>query len=363
MKKLLRNPLTKRILLAALSLAIIVATFVYFLPTIANYGQVWDVVKDLSWKQILLLLAATAINLVTFAPPWMVALPGLSFMRAFTVTQASTALSIVVPGGVAAGVAGSYGILRKWGYPLNDVTRAITLTGLWNQFLNLTFPIVAVFLLAIEGESTAALATVAFIGVAILGVVLAGFVLVLLSDRLADDIGNVAARFANWALAKIRRGPVKWNGKSFERFRDEAGDLLERRWHLLTLASLAGTLTVFLILIVSLRVLGVSAAQVTAVEAFAAWSLARLVGSIPITPGGIGVVELALTGTLVGFGGNNAGVVAAVLVFRFLTAVPTLLLGLGAAFTWRRQKPKPPTDAFHPVGAMPGDGGQSSLEP
>ena len=359
----LSRPVVKRVLLVAASAAIIIATFVYFLPTIANYGQVWGVVKDLSWQQILLLLAATAINLVTFAPPWMVALPGLSFMQALTVTQASTALSIVVPGGIAAGVAGSYGILRKWGYALNDVTRAITLTGLWNQFLNLTFPIVAVFLLAIKGESTAALATIAFVGVAILGVVIAGFVLVLLSDRLAEDIGNVAARFANWALRKVRRGPVKWNGKSFERFRDEAGDLLERRWHLLTLSSLVGNLTVFLVLLVSLRALGVSAAQVNGVEAFAAWSLARLVGTVPITPGGIGVVELALTGTLVGFGGNNAGVVAAVLVYRFLTAVPTLLLGLGAAFTWRRQKPKPPTDAFHPVGAMPGNGGQSSLEP
>jgi len=361
--KFLRKPLTKRLLLGAASLAIVVATFVYFLPTIANYGQVWDVVRDLSWQQILLLLAATAINLVTFAPPWMAALPGLSFMQAFTMTQASTALSIVVPGGIAAGVAGSYGMLRKWGYPLNDVTRAITLTGLWNQFLNLTFPIVAVFLLAIKGESTAALATVAFVGVAILGVVIAGFVLVLLSDRLAEDIGNVAARVSNWGLGKVRRGPVKWNGRSFERFRDEAGDLLERRWHLLTLSALVGNLTVFLVLLVSLRVLGVSAAEVNGVEAFAAWSLARLVGSVPITPGGIGVVELALTGTLVGFGGNNAGVVAAVLVYRFLTAVPTLLLGLGAAFTWRRQKPKPPTDAFHPVGAMPGNGGQSSLEP
>jgi putative heme transporter len=335
----LGKPLVKRLLLAALSLGIIVATFVYFLPTIANYGEVWGVVKGLSWPRILALLGATALNLVTYAPPWMVALPGLTFVQAFTVTQASTALSIVVPGGIAAGVAGSYGILRSWGFSGRGVARAITLTGLWNQFLNLTFPIVAVFLLASYGESTAALATVAFVGVAILGIVVAGFVLILVSDRLAEDIGNVAARFADWALGKIRRGPVTWDGSSFERFRAEAGDLLERRWHLLTLASLAGQVTVFALFLVSLRVLDVPASEVNGVEAFAAWSLARIVGSIPITPGGIGVVELALTGTLVGFGGNNAGVVAAVLVYRFLTAVPTLLLGLGAAFTWRRRRP------------------------
>jgi uncharacterized protein (TIRG00374 family) len=331
------NALLKRLVLGALSVGIIVATFVYFLPTIANYGEVWGVVKDLSWGWIAALLGATAVNLVTFAPPWMVALPGLSFAQAMTVTQASTALSIVVPGGIAAGVAGSYGVLRKWGFPLHDVTRAITLTGLWNQFLNLSFPIVAIFLLAIYGESTAALATVAFIGAAILGVLVAGFVLVLVSPRLADDIGDVAARFANWALGKVRRGPVGWSGANFERFREEAGEFLERRWHLLTLAALLGQLTVFLLLLLSLRALGVSSSQVSAHEAFAAWSLVRIIASVPITPGGIGIIELGLTGALVGFGGKNASVVAAVLVYRFLTTVPTLLLGLAAAFTWRRQ--------------------------
>jgi putative heme transporter len=335
--KRLSKPLLKRLVLGALSVGIIVATFVYFLPTIANYGAVWGVVKSLSWEWIGALLGATAINLATFAPPWQVALPGLSFVQAITVTQASTALSIVVPGGIAAGVAGSYGVLRGWGFAVRDITRAITLTGLWNQFLNLSFPIVAVFLLAINGHSTAALATVAFVGIAILGVVLAGFILILVSDRLAEDIGDVAARFANWGLGRLRRGPVSWSGKSFGRFRREAGDFLERRWQLLTIASLVGNLTVFVVLLVSLRALGVHSTQVSADEAFAAWALVRLIASVPITPGGIGVIELGLTGTLVGFGGPNARVVAAVLVYRFLTTVPTLGLGLAAAFTWRRQ--------------------------
>ena len=98
-------------------------------------------------------------------------------------------------------------------------------------------------------------------------------------------------------------------------------------------------MTVFLVLLISLRALQVPADQVTVVQAFAAWSLARLLGSIPITPGGIGVVELSLTGTLVGFGGNNAGVVAAVLVYRFLTMVPTLVIGVIAASTLRRHSP------------------------
>ena len=168
------------------------------------------------------------------------------------------------------------------------------------------------------------------------------------SKRLALDIGNVAARLANWALAKVRRGPVSWSGENFERFRADAGDFLERRWHLLTLTSLAGNLTVFLLLVVSLRAMGVHPSQVSLVEAFASWSFIRIIGTIPITPGGIGVIELGLTGMLVGFGGKNAAVVAAVLVYRFLTTVPTLLLGLAAAFTWRRQGRHAPEPALAP---------------
>src|SRR5262249_19141407 len=155
-----------------------------------------------------------------------------------------------------------------------------------------------------------------FVGVAILGIVVAGFVVILVSSSLARELGDLAARLANWALGKVRRGPVSWSGADFERFRAYAGDFVERRWPLLTATSLLGSLTVFLVLAVSLRAMGVTSSQVTLIEAFAAWALVRLLASVPITPGGIGIVELGLTGSLIGFGGNNARVVAAVLVFR-----------------------------------------------
>jgi putative heme transporter len=335
-----RRRLLKRGGLIALSVGIVVATFAYFLPSIANYADVWQVVKGLSWQWILALIVATCINLSTFAPPWMIALPGLGFIRAMALTQASTALTLVFPGGAAVGIAGSYGITRRWGFPGRDVARAVTLVSLWNQLVNLAFPIVAVFLLTIEGdELSAALATAAFIGVAVLGVVVTGLVLVLLSNRLASDLGDVAARFVTWVLAKVRRGPVKWSGESFRRFRDDVGDFLVRKWPWLTIASVVGNLTVFGVLLVSLRALDVPASQVTVIEAFGAWTFIRLIGSIPITPGGIGIIELGLTGALVGFGGSNASVVAAVLVYRFLTVVPTLTLGLLSAFTLGRKGP------------------------
>jgi uncharacterized membrane protein YbhN (UPF0104 family) len=298
---------------------------------------VWGVLDDLTWPWVLALLCATVLNVLTFAPPWMVVLPGLRFRSALVLTQVSTALSIVAPAGAAVGIAGSYGILRTWGFPPRQIGRAVTLVSLWNQFANLSLPIIAVFLLTATGGDSALLATAAFIGVGVLGVAVAALALVLASDSTATVIGDETARLVNWVRGKFRRVPVLWGGESFERFRRDTVELLRRRWYLLTLTSYAGTLTVFLVLLLSLRACGVPGSEVSLVEAFAAWSLARLLGSIPITPGGIGVVELSLTGALLGFGGSNAGVVAAVLLYRFLTIMPTVALGLVASTVVRRR--------------------------
>lgn len=331
-----RRRVPRRLVLATAGLVFAVATFAYFLPTIADYRDVWGVIKDLSWQWLVSLGAATTLNLLTFAPPWMVVLPGLRFLRALVLTQVSTALSIVLPAGAAVGIAGAYGILRRWGFPTREIARGVTVVSLWNQFANLSYPVIAVALLSLSGGKSPVLLTAALIGVAVLLVAVAALVAVLASDRTAIETGDLTARVVNWIRRRIGREAVLWGGASFERFRRDAVDLLRRRWHVLTLATYAGTLTIFVLLLVSLRAFGVPDSEVSVVEAFAAWSLARILGSVPITPGGIGVVELGLSGALIGFGGNNAGVVAAVLVYRFLTIVPTLVLGLLASATLRR---------------------------
>ena len=335
-----RKRVTKRHLLGGgVAIAVVVGTFVFVLPRIADYRDVWGVVKSLSWTDVALLLGATLLNLATFAPPWMAALPGLRFRQAFVVTQASTASTYIAPAGVAVGMALSYAMLRAWGFAGSAVGLAVAVTGLWNQLAMLAFPTVALALLALSGDGHAALDTIAVIGLAIFVTVVVAFSAGLSTPRLARRIGDLAARGVSWARGLIRKGPVRWDGESFVRFRGRTNRLLRSRWHVLTLATLAGQLTVFLVLLVSLRVLGVSGGEVSAVEAFAAWALVRLLGSIPITPGGLGVVELGLTTALVGFGGSQVEVVAAVLVYRVMTMVPTLVIGLLAGVTWKRYRP------------------------
>lgn len=322
-----------------IAVAVVVGVFVFVLPRIADYRDVWGVVKTLSWWQILALLAATALNIATYPPPMMASLPGLRFRQALVVTQASTASTYIAPGGAAPGIAVSYAMLRGWGFNTRAVTLAVTVISVWNQLAVFGFPIVALALLTLVGEQHPLLQTMALVGLAVFVVVVAGFAAGLSSARLAHRVGDRAARIVSWLKGLVRRKPVTWDGRSLARFRAETIGLLRRRWHVLSVAILAGQLTVFVVLLVSLRVLEVPASDVSTIEAFAAWSIVRVLGSLPITPGGLGIVELGLTSILVGFGGGKPQVVAAVLVYRFLTIVPTLLLGMLAGATWKRHQP------------------------
>jgi uncharacterized protein (TIRG00374 family) len=95
--------------------------------------------------------------------------------------------------------------------------------------------------------------------------------------------------------------------------------------------------TLYVVLLVTLRHVGVSNAVVTWQEVLAAFSFVRLLSAIPITPGGVGVVELGLTATLVAAGGGEAQVVAAVLVFRLLTFVLPIPVGAVSYFLWQHE--------------------------
>jgi len=339
----------RRVIGIVIAVVVIGGVFIFVLPKIADYRAVLDTIAGLTWEQVLVLAGATVLNIVTFAPPFMATLPGLGLVRALVVTQASTASTYIAPGGAAVGIALSYAMLRGWGFRPGAVTLSVALTGVWNQLFLLGAPAVALALLTVAGGSNPLLQTVALVGLAVFAVALVAFAGALSGDDAARWVGDRAARIASWGLRLIRRRPVVWGGASLVLFRRQAVGLLRRRWWALTLATLAGQLSVFLVLVTCLRTLGVTEQQVTLTEAFAAWTLVRLLGSLPITPGGLGVVELGLTGALVGFGGRNDAVVAAVLLYRALTILPTLVLGLIAGALWRRLRP----DEVGPVPEAP----------
>ena len=69
----------------------------------------------------------------------------------------------------------------------------------------------------------------------------------------------------------------------------------------------------------------------------AAFAFVRLLTALPVTPGGLGITELGLVGTLAAGAGPGAGaqVTAAVLLYRAVTYLPPIPLGAAAYLTWQ----------------------------
>lgn len=331
------RPSGRRLLLAAVAVTVLVLTFAVVLPRVANYGAVWREIHHLSAGWLLVIAAAAVLNLATYAPNWMVALPGLSYRKSIEVTTAGTAVANIAPLGGAVSVSLQYTMFRQWGFETVPTSRAIVLTGVWNNLVNLSLPAVALGLLTVKGGRNAALEAAAKAGAVLFLVFLAAFLLVIGSEDGARRVGRIVDRVRS-RLRRIRRRPAAQGGPDIiARFRTDSVDLVKRRGLALTLATYVGVLTVFTVLVVCARAVGLTREEITFTEAFAAWSITRLLSAIPITPGGLGLIEIGLTGALTAFGGPESEVVAAVLLYRLVTFLPPIILGALVAFTWKRQ--------------------------
>jgi uncharacterized membrane protein YbhN (UPF0104 family) len=131
------------------------------------------------------------------------------------------------------------------------------------------------------------------------------------------------------------------------RFRKDTIRLVEKRWLALTVTTILSHLILYVVLLLSIRFVGVHAAQVSWEQALAVFAFARLLSAAPITPGGVGVVELALIGGLYAAGRNHPGgslhefkaqITAATLLFRTLTYGIQIPLGGFTYIIWRRNK-------------------------
>jgi hypothetical protein len=68
------------------------------IPKIASYSEVWTEIKDMTPLEIGFLLAATALNLVTYWWANMVSIPNLGLWQAAVNNQTSTTVANTMPG-------------------------------------------------------------------------------------------------------------------------------------------------------------------------------------------------------------------------------------------------------------------------
>jgi uncharacterized membrane protein YbhN (UPF0104 family) len=319
-----------------LAVVVIAVVYLWLLPKLVDVSQVWATLRAMTWLELATLLVAAVWNLVSYMLPQLAALPGLSLGQAALESHTSTAVGNLLPAGQAVGLGVTYRFYTSYGFGGGPITLSLLVQGVWNNFVKLGMPVVALGLLVASGDGAGGLATAAVVGLVVLVLAVAGFAFGLSGERRAARLGRALASVAEAVRRVVRRpGRPDWE-RGAVAFRAEAITLLRGRWHWLTASTLVSHLSLFLVLLLALRHVGVSESEVSWVEALAAFALVRLLSAFPLTPGGLGVVELGLAAALVLAGGEEAPVVAAVLVFRVLTFLLPIPIGALTWWLWRR---------------------------
>jgi uncharacterized protein (TIRG00374 family) len=349
-----RRSRTRLVVQVVLSLVLVVAIF-YFTVKKIDPAQVWAAITALTWLERVTLGLLAIWNLCTYAFVWMAVTPGLGFWRAMVMTQSTTAVANTVPGGSAIGIGMTYTMLGSWGYSRSRSTTAVLVSGVWNSFIKLGLPVLAVALVLLQGGAGGGRVAAALLGITGLVAAIVIFALMLRSEEQARRFGVLAGRVASRVLRPVRRPPVAGWELATVKFRTRTLELVAHRWRSITVWSLVSHLSLYLVLLVALRDVGVSDAEVGWAEVLAAFAFARLATAIPLTPGGVGFVEAVLITTLSAAGGDRDQVVAAVLVYRALTWALPILVGVVCYLWWRRGsiRPAPVTAGGPPVGAPP----------
>ncbi len=326
----LRRRVRRRAIIRTLKVLASLAVVYFLILNIPGLRNALDQLTEVEPSLLALGLALELIALFCYSAMTKAALgpvaDHLSTWRLFRIQLSTRALSSLVPGGSAAGSALGYRLLTVAGVPGPDAGFALATSGLASAVvLNLILWSGLIVSIPIRGVNpvygTAAVAGIILMGIAVAII----FGLIEGQERSERLLRSIARRLH---LNEDRAGEAVRHigGRMQELSADRA--MLRRLvgWAMANWLIDAAALWVFL------RSFGGSVSIDGLIVAF---GLANVLAAIPITPGGLGVVEATYVPVLVGFGLPRATVVVGVLSYRIAQYWLPILIGGGMYLSLR----------------------------
>ena len=333
-----RSKKDRRNTLIAVGVAIIIVVFIFgfVLPSVIDYETVIDVLQGLEPIDYALIIGAGLFLYVPEGALYASLMPGMGLRRGMSAWVGSTAVSTTVPG---ADLVVRYGMYRSWGFGVERTMLGIVLSGLFDNIVKFTLPAIAVIVFALSGQD---LGDVVWVAIIALGVVILGALVIvgmIRSESFTKWIAEQSERIANWGLGKIKRDPVEGLSERVVGFRDLAIDIVKDRGLAALFFSATGKLWAFVMLTLSLRIVGIDESILSLGQIFVVWVLVLLITAIPITPGGIGIAAIAYIGFFSAIAGEQYAnaIAAGIVLFRLAQWFLPIPIGWVSVGLWRRQ--------------------------
>jgi len=202
-------------------------------------------------------------------------------------------------------------------------------------------PLIALLVLLVTGEVTGSILLASVLSLLISFIAgIAGYFF-LRAERSARWLGAKAQRPLSWILVMIKRNPIEDAPARAEALRAETLKVLREGWALGSIGVAANLFLTYLMLLAALRFVGVTATELPAAEAFAAFAVAFWAGAVfPITGSGLDVVDAVLITTLFELSSaSDDALLAGALLWRVFYSVLTLPLGAVTLGRFRKANP------------------------
>lgn len=254
---------------------------------------------------------------------------------------AGTSLGKTLPGGTTTALAVSVNVLRGAGLNGSRTTAALATSGMLSSFtLALILPVAVV--IAILGGHNGGIALSA-------GVASVVLIVMLLFLRKAVNHPAGFGAFVTRALQKIARGPLRTRidpqavGAEVAKAVGGVREILHNRRALMR--SLACAAANWLFDVAALSAVAVTVGKgVPLTGILLAYVIGQLACAIPLTPGGLGVMETAMIAALVASGSPAAAATATVLGWRIVSFWLPIVVGMCVLPTLRQRRAAPASE-------------------
>jgi uncharacterized protein (TIRG00374 family) len=318
---------TRRILALALT-----ALVLYGLaPAVLEVFGAWDELHDFQPLWWLAVIGTQIAALGCFFVVQRVTLPGASWFAVVTSNLAGGALGRIIPGGAATAAAVQFRMLSQAGIDRTRIATGVTAGSVLLVAALAGLPILTVPFVVGGLSVPTTLAETAWLGFGVFALLFGLGALLISSDRAIRALGRAAG-----VIVRRVRGPeaARTIPDRLVAQRDLVKRALGQRWPEAVAAATGRWMLDFLTLVAALEAAG---ARPNLALALLAYCAAQLLAQVPITPGGLGVVEAGMTATLAIAGVDAASATAAVLAYRLASYWLQLPAGLVAWLVHRRR--------------------------
>jgi uncharacterized protein (TIRG00374 family) len=316
------NPLAWKTVAKRAVVVLIAGVSIYLVfPAITEVFASWPRLSTLDPRWFALAVAAEIAHFTCTFALQRLALRTKAWFPVVTSQLAGNAITLIMPGGAAVGAAVQFRMLATSGSETDSTVGGLAAFSLLGVGGLLALPVFALPVILLGAPTNRGLVNAAVVGAVAFVIFAALGAVILVYDAPLRWAGRVAQRL--WNLV-MRKRPLEGLDATLLAQRNEIRTALGQQWWQALLLSAGRLAFDYLCLLAALRATGAHPRPSLILVAYA---VAGIVGMIPATPGGLGLVEASLTGLLVLAEVNSSQALLATLTYRLASYWVPLLAG------------------------------------